>query len=108
MIERSVDGSGSAQAERTVLSWNRLALAVTANGALLARAGFVHDLVLVNALGLAVASVGFALWLISLTRYSTLAGQSPSHLFGRKALPALATFVVVLSLIDLAVVVFTG
>ena len=108
MITHTDDGSRGAQVERTVLSWNRVAIAVAANGALLMRAGFVHDLVVLEAFGMAVAFVGFALWLLSLGRYSAIAGRSPSHLFeGRVGgvLP-LATFVMLLSLIDLIVIVF--
>ena len=108
MTIRSDDGSRGAQLERTVLSWNRLAFAVAANGALLMRVGFVHDLVVLEAFGMAVAIAGFALWALSLRRYSAIAGASPSRLFEGRAggvLP-LATFVMLLSLIDLIVVVF--
>ena len=108
MTLHSDDGSGGAQVERTVLSWNRVAIAVAANGALLMRVGFVHDLVALEAFGIAVAIAGFALWALSLERYSAIAGRSPSHLFEGRAggvLP-LATFVMLLSLIDLAVIVF--
>jgi len=108
MTIHSDDGSRGAQVERTVLSWNRVAIGVAANGALLTRVGFVHDLVALEAFGMTVAIVGFALWALSLGRYSAIAGGSPSHLFeGRVGgvLP-LAAFAMLLSLIDLSVVVF--
>jgi uncharacterized membrane protein YidH (DUF202 family) len=108
MIIHSDDGGRGAQVERTVLSWNRVAIAVAANGALLMRVGFVHDLVVLEAFGMAVAIVGFALWALSLRRYSAIAGQLPSRLFegGVGGVLPLATFVMLLSLIDLIVVVF--
>lgn len=95
------------QVERTALSWNRVAIAVVANGALLMRAGFLRDIVVLEVLGLTVAFVGFALWLLPLVRYSKIGGQPVSHLFPGTAgaLGPLATFVLLLSLIDLIVVV---
>ena len=102
------DADRGAQVERTVLAWNRAAVALAANGALLMRAGFIHDLVVLEALGLAIAIAGFALWALSLARYSRIAGRPASHLFGASAgaVPALAAFIVLLSLVDLAVAVF--
>ena len=108
MTTHSEDASRGTQVERTVLSWNRVAIAVAANGALLMRVGFVHDLVVLEAFGMAIAIVGFALWALSFRCYSAIAGRSPSHLFQGWAggvLP-LATFVSLLSLLDLIVVVF--
>jgi uncharacterized membrane protein YidH (DUF202 family) len=102
------DDRHGAQVERTTLAWNRAAIAVSANGALLLRAGFVHDSVVVEAVGVVVTFVGFAVWALSLMRYSTITGQPVPHLFGRRSVGTLplAVFVLVLSLIDLAVVVF--
>ena len=94
--------------ERTVLSWNRIAIGVAANGVLVMRAGFVHHVVVLEALGLAIAIAGFALWALSLFRYSTIAGRPASHLFGEEpgAVALLAVSVLVLSLVDVVVVVF--
>jgi uncharacterized membrane protein YidH (DUF202 family) len=95
-----------AQVERTTLAWNRAAIALAANGALVMRAGFVHDLAVLDALGLAIALAGFALWALSSARYSRVAGRHVSNLFGPRSVPTIAGFVVALSLVDLAVVVF--
>ena len=97
-----------AQIERTMLSWNRAAIALAANGALLTRAGFVHHIVSLQTLGLAIALAGLALWLLSLARYTKIAGQPVPHLFGVKAsaIPAFATFISLLSIVDLTVIIF--
>jgi uncharacterized membrane protein YidH (DUF202 family) len=97
-----------AQLERTTLSWNRVAISLAANGVLLLRAGFVHNIVVLEAFGATIALAGLALWALSLLRYSKLAGSPVQHLFGRRqgAVPTLARFIIVLSLVDLAVVVF--
>ena len=91
-----------------MLAWNRAAIALAANGALLMRAGFVHNIVVLEAFGLTVGLTGFALWALSLRRYPRVAGRPIPHLFGEKAgaLTALAAFIIGLSLVDLAVVVF--
>ena len=108
MSNPTQDDLHGAQVERTTLAWNRAAIAVSANGALLLRAGFVHHLVVVEAAGLVVTLVGFAVWALSLMRYSAITGQPVPHLFGRRSVGALplAAFVLALSLIDLAVVAF--
>jgi len=108
MSVQAGEGGRGAQVERTMLSWNRAAIALGANGALLMRAGFIHDVVALEAFGLAVAIVGFALWALSLARYSKIAGRPVSHLFGARAgaVQALAAFILMLSLVDAAVVVF--
>jgi len=95
-----------AQVERTVLSWNRAAIALAANGALVMRAGFLHDLVVLDVLGAAIAVGGFLLWIVSFSRYSRTAGRPVSHLFGARAVPTFAALIVLLSLLDLGVVVF--
>jgi uncharacterized membrane protein YidH (DUF202 family) len=104
------DGGRAAQLERTVLSWNRAAIAVAANGALVVRAGFEHESVVLQVIGVAVAVVGFALWALSLRRYSIVAGRQVHHLFeGRlRGVVPVAAFVIGLSLIDVGVVVSTG
>jgi uncharacterized membrane protein YidH (DUF202 family) len=103
------EGDRGTQVERTMLAWNRAAIALAANGALLLRAGFAHALVVLEAFGVAIALAGFALWALSLRRYSKIAGRPVSHLFGARAgsVTALAVFIGLLSLVDLAVVVFT-
>ena len=108
MTDDSADEGKGAPVERTTLAWNRAAITVAANGALLLRAGFMHHLVALEALGVAVAMVGFGLWAISLMRYSAISGQTAPHLFGDKMVSArlLAAFVLLLSLVDLAVMVF--
>jgi uncharacterized membrane protein YidH (DUF202 family) len=102
-------GGRGAQVERTALAWNRAAVAVAANGALLVRAGFVHHLVVVDALGFTVAASGFVLWALSLVRYSAIAGRRVPHLFRQEAgaVPLVATFLLLLTVADLLVVVFT-
>jgi hypothetical protein len=95
-----------AQVERTTLAWNRAAIALAANGALVLRAGFIHDLTLLDALGAAIAVAGLALWAASSMRYSRVAGRQVSSLFGPGAVPAAAAFVGALSLLDLAIVLF--
>ena len=103
--DEAVDG---AQVERTLLAWNRSAIALAANGALLLRAGFLHQVLVLEGLGVAVAVAvaGIAVWALSLERYGRVAGRPVLHLFGRRSLAALAAFVLVLSVVDLAVVVF--
>jgi len=110
MIDSFDAGGRAAQLERTVLAWNRAAIAVAANGALVVRAGFEHQSVALEAIGFAVSVVGFALWALSLRRYSTVAGRRMHHLFeGRfKGVVPVAAFVLALSLVDLGVVVSTG
>ena len=105
---RSIDDDRGAQVERTVLAWNRAAIAVAANGALLVRAGFVHHLIVLETAGFAVGLIAFALWSLSLLRYSSTAGVTAPYLFGRKTLsaPPLAAFVLILSLVNLSVVAF--
>jgi uncharacterized membrane protein YidH (DUF202 family) len=106
-VNATEEGRGS-PVERTVLAWNRVAVAVAANGALVMRAGFVHDLVVVDALGVAIVILGVSLWTLSLTRYQTVAGRAVPHLFAgeRGAVPPVASFVMLLSLLDLLIVVF--
>jgi uncharacterized membrane protein YidH (DUF202 family) len=109
MIDSFDDAGRAAQLERTVLSWNRAAIAVAANGALVVRAGFEHESVVLQVIGVAVTVVGFALWALSLRRYSTVAGRRVQHLFeGRlRGVVPVAAFVLALSLIDLGIVVST-
>ena len=68
------------------------------------RSGFVRCLVVVEAVGLPIALAGLALWLLSLARYSKIAGRRVQRVFGPGAVRALATFALVLSSIELAVV----
>lgn len=108
MTAQARDDLRGAQVERTTLAWNRAAIAVSANGALLLRAGFVHHIVVVESIGFVVTFIGFAVWALSLMRYSAITGQAAPYLFGRRHVAAspLASFVLALSLVDLAVVVF--
>jgi uncharacterized membrane protein YidH (DUF202 family) len=102
------DEGRGAQLERTMLAWNRSAIALAANGALLMRAGFLHNVVALEAFGLLVALGGLLLWALSLARYSKVAGQQVSHLFGAggKAVPGFAAFMLLLTAVTLVVVVF--
>jgi uncharacterized membrane protein YidH (DUF202 family) len=89
----------AAQLERTALAWSRASLAILVNGALLVRAGLVYNLGLMTAAGLAAAGAGAALWVLSATHYSALAGRRAGHLLvGRpRAALGLAAFVTLLS-----------
>jgi uncharacterized membrane protein YidH (DUF202 family) len=93
----------AAQVERTALAWSRASVAIFANGVLLVRAGLVYNLALLTASGLGVATVGAALWMLSATHYSALAGRRVGHLLaGRpRAVLGLATFVTLLSVVAL-------
>jgi uncharacterized membrane protein YidH (DUF202 family) len=92
-----------AQLERTALAWSRVSVAIVANGALLVRAGLVHNLGLLTAGGLVAASIGVVLWLLSAAHYSALVGWRAGHLLAEspRAVVALATFVAFLSVIAL-------
>jgi hypothetical protein len=83
---------------------------VAANSALLIRAGIVHQLAIIEAIGFAVGAIGLGLWLSSLIRYSHINGAAASLAFGpsRTAALRLTCFVLVLSSMNLSVVVFTG
>ena len=93
----------AAQLERTALAWSRASVAILANGALLVRAGLVYNLALLTAAGVAAGTVGVALWTLSGTHYSALAGRRVGHLLaGRpRAVFGLAAFVTLLSVIAL-------
>jgi uncharacterized membrane protein YidH (DUF202 family) len=99
---------GSAR-ERTVLAWNRAALVVAANGALLVRLGDSRGSALLDGLGAAVAATGVGLWLLSLRRYASASSAAVTRLIaGRPStLRTLAIFSALVSLIEL-VVVATG
>jgi hypothetical protein len=85
----------AAQLERTALAWSRASVAVVANGALLLRAGLIYDHALVTASGLAASVTGLALWMLSTTQYSALAGRRAGHLLaGRPGVVRLLTFFV--------------
>lgn len=105
-MSTSADETRSSSVERTVLAWNRAAIAVAANGALLVRAGFLHHSLALEVFGFGVTFLGFGLWALSLVRSSAIADQPARHVFGRESLSVLpiAAFVVVLSLVDVAVV----
>jgi hypothetical protein len=93
----------AAQLERTALAWSRASVAILANGALLVRAGLIYNLALLTGAGLAAAGIGAALWMLSATQYSALAGRRAGHLLaGRpRAVLSLAAFVALLSVIAL-------
>ena len=101
------DYNDAAQLERSVLSWNRSALAIAANGALIARAGVERQLVLVIVLGAAVVAVGAVAWAFSTARYRSAAGRLAGHVIAdrRAVVGATALFVGALSVVDLALVV---
>lgn len=92
-----------AQLERTVLSWNRVSLAVAANGGLVTRWGFEQSLTLVAVGGLAVIGVGAAIWTLSIARYRPARNRRATHLVAQRERAALALvlLVVVLSLAHL-------
>jgi uncharacterized membrane protein YidH (DUF202 family) len=102
------DGERGAPVERTVLAWNRAGIAVAANGALLARVAFVHDLIAVEVVGLAVTFVGIGIWALSLARYSAVGEAHVPHLFGRdrRAPALLGVLVLLLSLVDVLVIAY--
>jgi hypothetical protein len=56
----------------------RPSVAILANGALLVRAGLVYNLALLTAAGLAVATVGAALWVLSGTSRRSPTRGTPS------------------------------
>jgi uncharacterized membrane protein YidH (DUF202 family) len=109
MIEADARDRGAAR-ERTVLAWNRTALVVVANGALLVRLGDSRGSDLLDGLGAAVAAAGLALWLLSLTRGAAASGRAAADLItGRpNTVRTLATFAALVSLIDLVVVATGG
>ena len=100
------DGERGVPVERTVLAWNRAGIAVAANGALLARVGFVHDLIAVEVIGLGVTFAGIGIWALSLARYSAIGEAHIPHLFGRdrRAPASLAALVLLLSVVDVLVI----
>jgi uncharacterized membrane protein YidH (DUF202 family) len=105
-MERSDGYTFETQLERTVLSWNRSALAIGANGGLLAREGFERALPAVAGAGFVVVAVAAALWLISSSRYGREHYRRATHLIVHPGSPVLmlTAFVVLLSVIDLMLV----
>jgi uncharacterized membrane protein YidH (DUF202 family) len=95
-----------AQVERTALAWNRVGLAVVANGALLVHMGLEDHLGWVEAVGLAAVAIGGAVWTLALWRYSALAHHRVPNLFANQpqTVRAVSLLVLVLSLLNLAVV----
>jgi uncharacterized membrane protein YidH (DUF202 family) len=93
----------AAQLERTVLAWNRSALVLVANGALIAKIGFARDLVPAIVAGFVVAGLGAAAWLLSFGRAPSTSGPESRYLIaGRRSLvPPAAVVVLVVSLVDL-------
>lgn len=87
MSGRDPSGSGpwvwdeGLQGERTSLAWERTALALAANGALLLRAGVVDGVLLARALGGVVLGVAAVMLVASRTRYvrrdAALRGEGP-------------------------------
>jgi|SRR5581483_374267 uncharacterized membrane protein YidH (DUF202 family) len=88
-----------AQVERTVLAWNRSALALAANGALLVRQGFSRHLISLTVVGFAVMGVAVAVWLLSILRYPRARELRGSSLVAgrRELVAAAAVFVGLLS-----------
>jgi hypothetical protein len=97
-----------APVERTVLAWNRAAIVLGANGVLIVRAGVVHDLPLIDALGAAVGLLALTVWALSLQRSSALAGRRIGHVFGGRngSVRPVAAFIVALSVAELALVAY--
>jgi uncharacterized membrane protein YidH (DUF202 family) len=94
-----------AQPERTTLAWNRTALALAGNGALVVRAGLVHGNDLLAGVGFALAAIGAALWLQSLAQHPSSATRRPwPTRWGRIRPRSFAILVVVVSAIDFAAV----
>ena len=93
----------AAQLERTVLAWNRSSLAVAANGALLAREGFVRDVTPLTAVGFLVVGIAAAVWVLSIARYPSARAAHASNLLAGHArlVAAFAVFVGLLSVGDL-------
>jgi uncharacterized membrane protein YidH (DUF202 family) len=102
MSEPSKIYDPAAQMERTALAWSRASVAILANGALLMRAGLVNNLSLMTVAGLLAAGAGVVLWVLSASHYSATAGRRAGHLLaGRRAVPAFASFVTLLSTVAL-------
>jgi hypothetical protein len=106
MIEAGDDYNRAAQVERTVLSWNRSALALAANAGLLIHEGFQRGLVAITALGFAVGVLAALLWVFSTGRYPSALGAHARHLLGggRELVVGATVFVVALSAVDLLLV----
>jgi Domain of unknown function (DUF202) len=102
------DAAGGAQVERTALAWNRLSFAVAANGGLLMRAGFTHDLLVLDIAGSAAVVAALGIWSLSLYRYAAIAGSRASYLFLRTRVSAmvLTSLIGLLSILNLTVVLF--
>jgi len=100
------DYNDAAQLERSVLSWNRSALAIAANGALIARAGVERRMIAVIVAGAVVIAVGAVVWLLSFRRYSSASRRLAGHVIaGRRGyVGAAAILVGAVSVIDLTLV----
>jgi len=96
----------AAQLERTVLAWNRSALAIGANGALLVHQGFSRDLPAATVAGFAVVAVGVLVWAVSIGRYASALDRRASHLIADRhhLVLAAAWFLGLLSVGDLLLV----
>lgn len=106
-MDRRASHSGAAQLERTALSWHRSALAVAANGALVAREGYLHNAAPVVIIGFGIVGVSGVLLLTSTGRYRGALEYRSSNLTAgdRRVVRLWLLFVVLLSVVDLVVAV---
>ncbi|GAB2519000.1 DUF202 domain-containing protein [Nocardiopsis aegyptia] len=104
MSDRPVADPG-VQLERTTLSWQRTALLLAVNAALVLRTAVDGDLLALCG-GLVVLVMALALWVLPLRSYRRLAGRTvPSTFGGRRAVPLTVAAVAVASLVAAAAVV---
>ena len=93
------------QLERTTLSWQRTALLLAVNAALVLRSAVEGDLLALSG-GAVVLLMALALWALPLRSYHGRAGQAaPSTFGGRHPVPLTVAAVVAASLIAAATVV---
>jgi hypothetical protein len=96
----------AAPVERTALAWNRVAVAVAANGALVLHEGIVERLRLVEVLGAVVVLAGIALWVAALAGLPMRGGHGSPPSPRRAAVVGLFWLTLALSLLDAASVAF--
>lgn len=105
MLGDARTGDNGLPHERTVLSWNRSALAVAANGGLLLRDGLLRGAAVIWIGGCAVIAIGAFVMLMSSGRDSFRLNSESRWTVDRvDRLTGVAAFVGALSLVDLVLV----